>query len=134
MSRGWSSSRNKRTTASSKSEDASLTPKLDGVPRQADVAWLYDPRRPGEAAFAQAWLLAFAKLAPELHLRRNYPYHGRADGLTASLRKSHPDAAYVGIELEVNQRFAVQRGAAWRRLGAVLVDSLKKTMAKTTYR
>ena len=94
----------------------SFTPMLDGVPRQADVAWLYDPRRPGEAAFARAWMLALAKLAPDLRLRRNYPYQGRADGLTASLRKHHPDAAYVGIELEVNQRFVDQGGAAWDRL------------------
>ncbi len=54
------------------------------------------------------------QLAPELRLRRNYPYQGRGDGLTASLRKHHPDAAYVGIELEVNQRFVEQ---ARRRLG-----------------
>lgn len=107
----------------------SFTPMLDGVPRQADVAWLYDPRRPGEAAFARAWMLALAKLAPELRLRRNYPYQGRADGLTASLRKHHPDAAYVGIELEVNQRLVDQRGAARERLRTMLVDSLKKALA-----
>jgi predicted N-formylglutamate amidohydrolase len=107
----------------------SFTPTLDGVPRQADVAWLYDPRRPGEAAFAQAWMLALAKLAPKLRLRRNYPYQGRADGLTASLRKQHPDVAYVGIELEVNQRFVDPRGAAWDRLRTMLVDSLKKAFA-----
>lgn len=107
----------------------SFTPMLDGVLRQADVAWLYDPRRPGEAAFAQAWMLALAQLAPDLRLRRNYPYQGRADGLTASLRKRHPDAAYVGIELEVNLRFVDQHGAAWDRLSAMLVDSLKKALA-----
>jgi len=107
----------------------SFTPTLDGMPRQADIAWLYDPRRHGEAVFAQAWLRALAKLAPELRLRRNYPYHGRADGLTAALRKLHPDAAYVGIELEVSQRFVDQRGAAWDRLRTVLVDSLKSALA-----
>jgi predicted N-formylglutamate amidohydrolase len=107
---------------------------LDGVPRQADVAWLYNPQRPGEAAFARAWMLALAELAPELNLRRNYPYQGRADGLTASLRKHHTDADYVGIELEVNQRFVDQRGAAWERLRTVLVDSLKKALAAFTRR
>ncbi len=107
----------------------SFTPMLDGVARQSDVAWLYDPRRPSEAAFAQAWRLALAKRAPGLRLRRNYPYQGRADGLTASLRRHHPDAAYVGIELEVNQRFVEQGGAAWDRLRTLLVDSLKKALA-----
>jgi len=112
----------------------SFTPVLDDVPRQADVAWLYDPRRHGEAAFAQAWMLALAKPGPDLRLRRNYPYQGRADGLTASLRKLYPDAAYVGIELEVNQRFVEQSGAAWKRLRAMLVDSLKETLAGTARR
>jgi predicted N-formylglutamate amidohydrolase len=106
----------------------SFTPVLDGVPRQADVAWLYDPGRPGEVALAQAWMLALSRLAPELRLRRNYPYQGRSDGLTAMLRRHHPDAAYVGIELEVNQRFVDQRGAGWDQLRAMLVDSLKETL------
>jgi len=106
----------------------SFTPTLDNVPRQADVAWLYDPRRPGEVAFAHAWMRGLARLAPGLRLRRNYPYRGRGDGLTATLRKRHPDATYVGIELEVNQSLVEQHGP-WDRLKALLVDSLKKALA-----
>jgi len=112
----------------------SFTPALGDVTRQADVAWLYDPRRASEAAFARAWLLALAQLAPELRLRRNYPYHGRSDGLTALLRKRHPDPTYTGIELEVNQRFVEQRGGPWDRLKETLVDSLKKALAGTMNR
>ncbi len=106
----------------------SFTPMLDNVPRRADVAWLYDPRRPGEVAFARSWMREFARLAPELRLRRNYPYRGRGDGLTAALRRRHPDAAYVGIELEVNQSFVAQHGP-WERLKTMLTDSLKKALA-----
>jgi len=40
----------------------------------------------------------------------------------------------VGIELEVNQRFVEQSGAAWKRLRAMLVDSLKETLAGTARR
>ncbi len=70
----------------------SFTPTLDGVvARRADVAWLYDPRRSGEVAFARAWMMQLTQRAPELRLRRNYPYQGRGDGLTALLRKRHPD-------------------------------------------
>jgi len=105
-----------------------FTPILDNVPRRADVAWLYDPRRPGEAAFARAWMRELARLAPELRLRRNYPYRGRGDGLTAALRRRHPDAAYAGIELEVNQSFVEQQGP-WDRLKAVLIDSLARALA-----
>lgn len=107
----------------------SFTPTLDDVVRQADIAWLYDPRRPGEVAFARAWLQAFARLAPELRLRRNYPYRGRADGLTAKLRKRFVDAAYVGIELEVNQSLFQQGGAPWSTLKRKLVDSLHSAVS-----
>jgi len=106
----------------------SFTPTLDGVPRRADVAWLYDPRRPGEVAFARSWMRELAPLAPDLRLRRNYPYRGRGDGLTAALRRRHSDAAYVGIELEVNQSLVEQPGP-WDRLKAVLIDSLRKALA-----
>ncbi len=51
----------------------SFTPTLDGVDRRADVAWLYDPRRAGEVAFARDWMAHFARHAPGLRLRRNHP-------------------------------------------------------------
>jgi predicted N-formylglutamate amidohydrolase len=108
----------------------SFTPTLGGVDRRADVAWLYDPRRPGEAAFAQAWMADFALRAPALRVRRNYPYRGRGDGLTLLLRKRYPDEAYVGIELEVNQRFVAHGGAPWEDLRAKLIDSLDQVLVK----
>lgn len=107
----------------------SFTSTLAGVDRRADVAWLYDPRRPGESAFARAWMMDFAQRAPGVRLRRNYPYQGRGDGHTAWLRKRHPDAAYVGIELEVNQRLVEQGGAPWDGLRFNLIESLAKILA-----
>ena len=94
----------------------SFTPELGGVVRQADVAFLYDPRRVGEGLFAARWLGALKRLRPDLKLRRNYPYEGKGDGLTALLRKRHAATAYVGLELEVNQRFFVAGGPAWTAL------------------
>jgi predicted N-formylglutamate amidohydrolase len=102
----------------------SFTPVLHGVTRRADVAWLYDPRRRGEAALAQRWMAELAQRAPDLRLRRNYPYQGRGDGLASLLRQRFGGDAYVGIELEVNQRFVAQGGAAWAALRADLVASL----------
>ena len=81
----------------------SFTPELGGVVRQADVAWLYDPRRPGECQLADQWLAALARHRPDLKLRRNYPYQGKGDGLTSLLRKRHSPDSYIGVELEVNQ-------------------------------
>lgn len=105
----------------------SFTPVLDGKLRQVDIGWLYDPRRHGEASFVRAWMALAAPAAPGLRLRRNAPYRGRADGLTAWLRQRHPDDAYVGIELEVNQRFVGQGGAPWRALQTALTDALVAT-------
>jgi predicted N-formylglutamate amidohydrolase len=102
----------------------SFTPQLDGDVRRADVAWLYDPRRSDETLVSERWKYALAQRAPDLLLRRNYPYEGRSDGLTSALRKRHPEAAYIGIELEVNQRFVEEGGARWSQLRAKIIDSL----------
>lgn len=112
----------------------SFTPTLDNVTRQADVAWLYDPGRIGEANFARNWMRALAQRRPTLRLRRNYPYRGRDDGLPAALRKRYPDPAYVGIELEINQRFVEQSGAPWESLKTMLEDSLQSVLAGTSNR
>jgi predicted N-formylglutamate amidohydrolase len=108
----------------------SFTPELRGVVRRADVAWLYDPRRPAEAAFAARWMAALAARAPGLRLRRNYPYQGHGDGLATLLRSRCSNGRYLGIELEVNQRFVVRGGVAWTALRADLVASLAEALGR----
>jgi len=100
----------------------SFTPVLDGVARNGDVAFLYDSRRHREAELAARWAERLGELAPGLRVRFNYPYRGRSDGLTTALRRSHPAARYLGIELEVNQLLAA--GPAWREVGTKLATSL----------
>ena len=109
----------------------SFTPVLEGVKRQADVAWLYDPRRAGEKALAAVWMGEFRQRVPALQTRRNYPYRGRDDGLTALLRKRFPDDSYVGIELEVNQRFVLAGGTPWDKLQEALVGSLIAALSQS---
>ena len=109
----------------------SFTPELGGVVRQADVAWLYDPRRAGECALAAQWLAAVRQRRADLKLRRNYPYEGKGDGLTALLRKRHPDAVYVGMELEVNQRFVIADGPQWTAVRADIVQALHSLRGST---
>lgn len=102
----------------------SFTPEMNGVLRQADVAWLYDPGRAGEGAAARRWHQALAQRRPDLRLRRNYPYQGKSDGLASLLRKRHAPAQYVGIELEVNQRWVAEGGMRWARLRADIIGAL----------
>ena len=100
----------------------SFTPWLAGQERAAEIGLLYDPRRESErrvCAFLQRNL--HARL-PKYRVRRNYPYRGAADGLTKALRLAHSQRAYVGVELEVNQRLL--RGGAPRDLRQALTAAL----------
>lgn len=114
----------------------SFTPELDGRVRCADVGLLYDPGRHAEVDLCARWKAALVELAPQLRVRRNYPYAGKGDGLTRYLRMHFPPAAYVGIELEVNQGIVLGAGRRWPRLRRVLIDSLRAAAAcasKTKY-
>jgi predicted N-formylglutamate amidohydrolase len=102
----------------------SFTPTLHGKVRRADVGLLYHPGRIGEEKLCARWKAVLAEAAPKLRVRRNYPYAGKGDGLTAYLRLRFSPDAYVGIELEVNQKIVVVAGRHWTALRRVLVDSL----------
>jgi predicted N-formylglutamate amidohydrolase len=106
-----------------------FTPVLDGRMRQADVGLLYDPGRRGEVALCGRWKASLAAFAPDLRVRRNYPYAGKGDGLTSHLRKRFAPGAYVGIELEVNQRIVFAAGRRWPALRKLLIQSLRQACA-----
>jgi predicted N-formylglutamate amidohydrolase len=106
----------------------SFTPRLRGEVRRADVGLLYNPARLGEFTLAEIWKSTFKSAAPELRVRRNYPYLGKHDGLTASLRQRHPADRYVGIELELNQAFVVGDRGPWTRLRATVIESLRSAI------
>jgi predicted N-formylglutamate amidohydrolase len=81
----------------------SFTPELDGEVRTADIGVLYHPGFPGDRAVGEQWHRILRQQAPELRVRRNYPYLGRSDGLHADLRQRFGSDHYWGIELEANQ-------------------------------
>jgi len=107
----------------------SFTPSLGGVVRRCDVGLLYDPRRPAEKAFCLDFLHELADLDRTLLLRRNYPYRGVADGLVTALRKRFGER-YLGVELEVNQRFAREGAAPLARLNSLLVAALTRVLGR----
>ena len=107
----------------------SFTPELGGKVRRADVGLLYHPGRRGEVELCARWKASLAAMAPELRVRRNYPYAGKGDGLTAHLRRGFPPGAYVGIELEINQNIVLAGGRRWTALRVILVDSLRAALA-----
>ena len=107
----------------------SFTPQLHGEVRNAEVGLLYHPARRREAALSARWKASLAASAPRLRVRRNYPYLGKHDGLTAYLRRRFPSGAYTGIELEVNQRIVFSGGPPWNALRRELIDSLRAACA-----
>lgn len=106
-----------------------FTPVWGGRLRDADVGILYDPRRPAEAVFCELWTIALARVAPGLHVRRNYPYRGWSDGLTTTLRASLPATRYLGVELEVNQAL-VAAPRQWAAARKAIAESLALVLGR----
>jgi predicted N-formylglutamate amidohydrolase len=103
----------------------SFTPRLAGQVRTAEIGLLYDPARAPEAALAAGWRERLGRAAPTYRIRRNYPYRGAADGLCTWLRSEFPARHYVGIELEVNQSFFLNRDPLGER---ELLSALTQTL------
>jgi predicted N-formylglutamate amidohydrolase len=102
----------------------SFTPVLDGVERRADIGLLYDPSRADETRLAREWRAALFSVAPDLRVRSNYPYRGVSDGLIPALRREFAPSRYIGIEIEINQRWATGEAAPWR----YLLDAIVRTL------
>jgi len=102
----------------------SFTPILDGRARATDIGLLYDPSRSFETRVCRAWRERLTVTAPELRVRRNYPYRGTADGFTSYLRTRFPNKRYAGIELEVSQGLPLESAREWRTCRALLARTL----------
>jgi hypothetical protein len=64
---------------------------------------------------------------PGLRVRYNDPYPGKFPSLVDELRKKL-GARYVGIQLEINQKFPRRGGPGWRRLRKALVASFGEAL------
>ncbi|MHB9101917.1 MAG: N-formylglutamate amidohydrolase [Sulfuricella sp.] len=102
----------------------SFAPVLDGAVRNADIGLLYDPVRFGEVELCRRWQAQIRALAPVLKVRRNYPYAGKSDGFTAYLRRRFPAEVYIGIELEINQKYVFNGGRHWRAFRGWVIEAL----------
>ena len=106
----------------------SFTPVLRGEVRNCDVGFLYDPGHRGDVRFVESWYAALAAAAPELTLRRNYPYRGASDSLVTYLRRRYRGRGYVGMELEINQKHVGSE--SWRALVAALRATLVEAVER----
>ena len=112
VARGGASSTFRRTAS---------PPELDGNVRRADVGLLYDPGRRGEVELCARWKTSLA--GPALRscgcaATTRTRARRRADLAPAPPLRS---AAYVGIELEINQRIVLAGGRPWTALRAASI-------------
>lgn len=99
----------------------SFVERLHGVERTNDIGLLYDPDRPREKTLARELRAELLRLG--LKVRCNFPYFGNTDAFVTSLRRRHPAGAYLGLELEMNQRLA-RTAKGQRRLALALAAAL----------
>ncbi len=83
----------------------SFTPQLGTQKRNNDFGILYDPTRTKEKYWAKSFKERIEENLGAYRVRMNYPYLGKADGLTSYFRKKFSEH-YLGIELEINQKWA----------------------------
>jgi predicted N-formylglutamate amidohydrolase len=107
----------------------SFTPILEGKERRADIGLLYDPKRGRERAFCQRWARLLAQNQAPYRIRKNYPYRGTANSLMIPFRRRYPPSSYLGIEVEINQKYPQGERAGWQALGEHLVRSLERALS-----
>jgi len=106
----------------------SFTPRLRGEARPTDVGLLFDPERTAEARCSRALRRALQEELPDLRIDMNEPYSGVSDGLTTTLRAEFPRSRYLGIELELNQRFLRGEREHWRALQRGVARALVRVL------
>jgi len=109
----------------------SFTPLFAGKLRTTDFGLLYDPERESEARFVELWRKELQQQTPDdFRIHRNQPYRGTSDGFTTRLRQLFPAERYLGIELELSQKWltAKRRFPKWieRNVIASLNSAIRK--------
>ncbi len=105
----------------------SFTPVRRGVRRAVEIGLLYDPGRQRERSLCRAWQAGLiARLPRRFRVRRNQPYRGAAAGLTTICRRRY-GPAYLGIEIEINQRLMRRPARQRAELAELLAETLRGT-------
>ena len=82
-----------------------FTPVWDGRERIIDLGLLFDPDRNNEAKVCEDYRTKLKKSLPAMNIEFNAPYKGIDDGFTTYLRTQFDNDRYLGIEIEINQKF-----------------------------
>lgn len=99
-----------------------FTPQLAGRRRGNDIGLLHDPKWGIERQVC-AEIRHGLDQQGEFVVWFNRPYSGTADGILPAMRALLDPAHYVGLEIEVNQKFAGNAGAL-RRIADELAEAI----------
>lgn len=83
-----------------------FTPVWEGVSREVEIGLLFDDKRPLELAYCEQLKVAMESISNDFRIYHNQPYHGADDGFTTYLRQELNPEKYLGIEIEVNQKYS----------------------------
>lgn len=106
----------------------SFTANLNGEVRNTDIGLLFNPQRKNEKQFCTRFKKEITVSPLKWRVRFNYPYRGKPDGLNAHFRNLYPDNKYLGIEFEVNQKYANLNRKFPKKICDYLSDSLDGTL------
>lgn len=85
-----------------------FTPVWEGREREVEIGLLFDEDRSAEVSFC-VQLKNMLDLSQTYVVKFNEPYRGSDDGFTTALRQCLGQDQYLGIEIEVNQKFKDSR-------------------------
>ena len=108
-----------------------FTPRFKGSWRPIDVGLLFDPARSQEVAFCDAWQSEMSKYHRPIRVLHNEPYRGIDDGFTTALRRKLPKNSYLGIEVEINHRFAKRSVETQSKITEALLKTIPKIWIKS---
>ena len=82
-----------------------FTPFWNGIERGVDLGLLFDPDRTSETKFSEVYRSRLRESLPAMNIEFNEPYKGIDDGFTTYLRTQFDNDRYLGIEIEINQKY-----------------------------
>jgi predicted N-formylglutamate amidohydrolase len=107
-----------------------FTPVFKNKTRKCDIGILYDPIRDFEKKYCTHLKQLLKDNLPHLNILSNQPYKGVDDGLTSYLRTQISESQYLGIELEVNQRFLNQKNQFPKDICRAITHSIESSRLK----
>jgi len=100
-----------------------FTPLWNEEERRVDLGLLFDPDRSNETKFCERYRARLEKSLSAMNIEFNEPYKGIDDGFTTYLRTQFDNDHYLGIEIEINQKFAGTE--TLNKIAKELVESLR---------